>query len=174
MGKEFSSQETVVSREQPAAPCAPYGGAPCSDFSFMRGCAGLKLSEACARGVSGTMARGWSTRQSPPRVAVPSGLFLGNRRTCGNRLESVFCCFDVRSPAYSFFPNAPVQRRAAQRTVRCNRLLSVPSVIIEPLHDGVESSQPFDSSESNYLQCRPCLLSSKSFRASQARRRSGE
>jgi len=58
----------------------------------MRGCAGLKLSEACARGADGAMARGWSVPQSRPRVAVPSGLFLGNRRTCGSRLESVFCC----------------------------------------------------------------------------------
>ena len=52
------------------------------------------------------MARGWSTPQSRPRVAVPTGLFLDNRHTRGSRLESVFCCFDVRSPAYSLLPNA--------------------------------------------------------------------
>ena len=78
----------------------------------MRGCAGLKLSGACVRGAGGAMARGWSTPQSRPRVAVPIGLFRGNRRTRGSRLESVFCCFAVRSPAYSFFPNVTVQRTA--------------------------------------------------------------
>ncbi len=67
----------------------------------MRGCAGLKLSGACVRGAGGAMARGWSTPQSRPRVAVPIGLFRGNRRTRGSRLESVFCCFAVCSPAYS-------------------------------------------------------------------------
>ena len=56
------------------------------------------------------MARGWSVPQSRPRVAVPTGLFPSYRRTCGSRLESVFCCFDVRSPAYSFFPNVTPHR----------------------------------------------------------------
>ena len=82
------------------------------------GCAGLKLSEACARGVSGAMARGWSTPQSLPRVAVPTGLLLGNRRTRGGRLESVFCCFAVRSSAYSLLPNVSGhRRRLVRRTV---------------------------------------------------------
>ena len=79
------------------------------------GCAGLKLSEACARGVSGAMARGWSTPQSLPRVAVPTGLLLGNRRTRGGRLESVFCCFAVRSSAYSLLPNVSDEAEAACR-----------------------------------------------------------
>ena len=58
------------------------------------------------------MARGWSTPQSRPRVAVPTGLFLDNRHTRGSRLESVFCCFDVRSPAYSLLPNVRVLAEA--------------------------------------------------------------
>ena len=89
-------------QRSPAAPCAPYGGSPCSNFSFMRGCAGLKLSDTFARGVGGATARGWSTSQSRLRVAVPTGLFLCDRHTRGSRLESVFCSFAVGSPSYFF------------------------------------------------------------------------
>ena len=72
----------------------------------MRGCAGLKLSEACARGVEGAMARGWSNPQALPRVAVPSGFFS-------------MCCLGERSLAWSFIcPNASDhRRRLVRRTV---------------------------------------------------------
>ena len=90
-------------QRSPAAPCAPYGGAPCSDFSFMRGCACLKLSGACARGVEGAMARGWSNPQALPRVAVPSGFFS-------------MCCLGVRSLDSSFIcPNVSDEAEAACR-----------------------------------------------------------
>ena len=86
----------------------------------MRGCAGLKLSGACARGAGGAMARGWSVPQSRPRVAVPTGLFPSYRRTCGSRLESVFGCFAVRSLVYSLLPNVSGhRRRLVRRTVEC-------------------------------------------------------
>ena len=102
----FGGHHSFVERQRsPAAPCAPYGGSPCSDFSFMRGCTGLKLSMTWARGMGGAMVRGWSNPHSRPRVSVPTGLFLGNRHTRGSRLESVFCCFAVCSPFYSLFPN---------------------------------------------------------------------
>jgi len=84
----------------------------------MRGCAGLKLSGACARDAGGAMARGWSVPQSRPRVAVPTGLFPSYRRTCGSRLESVFGCFAVRSLVYSLLPNVSGhRRRLVRRTV---------------------------------------------------------
>ena len=64
----------------------------------MRGCACLKLSGACARGVEGAMARGWSNPQALPRVAVPSGFFS-------------MCCLGVRSLDSSFIcPNVTGQR----------------------------------------------------------------
>ena len=96
----------------------------------MRGCAGLKLSEACVWGAGGAMARGWSTPQSRPRVAVPTGLFLGNRHARGSRLESVFCCFDVRALVYSLLPNVSghrrrLVRRTVERLVRLHFLVTV-------------------------------------------------
>jgi len=124
----FWGHSSFVERQRsPAAPCAPYGGSPCSDFSFMRGCTGLKLSMTWARGMGGAMVRGWSNPHSRPRVSVPTGLFLGNRHTRGSRLESVFCCFAVCSPFYSLLPNVSVQvrrlvRRNLQRLVRCSFL----------------------------------------------------
>ena len=103
-------------QRSPAAPCAPYGGSPCSNFSFMRGCAGLKLSDTFARGVGGATARGWSTSQSRLRVAVPSGLFLCDRHTRGSRLESVFCC--GLTVLLFYFPNVSGhRRRLVRRTV---------------------------------------------------------
>ena len=84
----------------------------------MRGCASLKLSGVCARSVGGAMARGWCISQSRPRVAVPSGLFPGNRQTCGSRLKLARFCFDVRSLVCSFFPNVSGhRRRLVRRTV---------------------------------------------------------
>jgi hypothetical protein len=79
----------------------------------MRGCAGLKLSGAWARGAGGAKARGWSTPQSHLRVAVPIGLFLCDRHTRGSRLESVFCC--GLTVLLFYFPNVSGEVEAACR-----------------------------------------------------------
>ena len=71
----------------------------------MRGCAGLKLSGAWARGVGEALARGWSNPQSLPRVAVPTGLFS-------------IVCFGLRSRDCSILPNVcGHRRRLVRRTV---------------------------------------------------------